>query len=247
MNGTHLKLWKYMEKAQSWPSQVFGCFLCQRSFLQVILISWEQVRMTHKLCFGDTCKCVSVLDENSSASLSIKKKRFLQVPVLPQTMKIKATGLCRLYVCVHSVSQMGKESGYLRSHPAALIFTTASLWWLSMPSPSPFQFHREAVNTQQGNISARKYGHHWQWVTVKTSVSISEMAGREQVILQQGIIAVPLNSIKLNKQHKVRPEAEERFTDMTLFFFFLKGSASVFPNNLRFWIPVHCILEQAEK
>lgn len=106
MNCTHLKLWNYMEKAQSWPSQVFGCFLCQRSFLQVILVSWEQVRMTHKLCFGDTCNCVSVLDENRSASLSIKK-RFLQVPVLPQTMKIKATGLCRLYVCVHSISQMG--------------------------------------------------------------------------------------------------------------------------------------------
>lgn len=69
---------------------------------------------------------------------------------------------------------------------------------------------------------------------MKTSLSISEMAGREQVILQQGIIAVPLNSIKLNKQHKVRLEAEERLTDMTLFFFFLKGSASVFPNNLRF-------------
>jgi len=59
------------------------------------------------------------------------------------------------------------------------------------------------------------------------------MAGREQIVLQQGIIAVPLNSIKFNKQ-EVRPEAEERLTDMISLFFFPKGSTSVFSNNLRF-------------
>lgn len=37
----------------------------------------------------------------------------------------------------------------------------------------------------------------------------------EQIILQQGITVVPLNS--LNKQQEVQPEAEERLMDMTLF------------------------------
>lgn len=35
--------------------------------------------------------------------------------------------------------------------------------------------------------------------------------------MQQGITVVPLNSLKLNKQQEVRPEAEEMLMDMTLF------------------------------
>lgn len=38
---------------------------------------------------------------------------------------------------------------------------------------------------------------------------------REQIILQQGITVVPLNT--LNKQQEAWPEAEERLMDMTLF------------------------------
>lgn len=66
---------------------------------------------------------------------------------------------------------------------------------------------------------------------MKTSVSISETAGREQIILQQGIIAVPLNSIKLNKQHEVRPEAEERLMDTTLFFSSQKAQLQCCPTT----------------
>lgn len=64
---------------------------------------------------------------------------------------------------------------------------------------------------------------------MKTPVSISEMAGREQLILQQRIIAVPLNSIKLNKQQEVTPEGEERLMDMTLFFSSQKAQLQYFP------------------
>lgn len=55
----------------------------------------------------------------------------------------------------------------------------------------------------------------------------------KQADLQQGITAMPLNSIELNKQQEVRLEAEERLMDMTFIFsslpmFFLNVTRPLF-------------------
>lgn len=161
---------------------------------------------------------------------------------MPQTVTTKATGLHRLQVC--TALQVKWKFRHPSSHPAALIFVMAILWWLSMQS-LPLHFHSEAVRFLARKHSAKKDGHHWQWVIVKT-VRFSEMTGWEQ-IPQQEINAVLLNSLTLNKQRDIRQTWGRRNSNGYNYFSFSKVSASAFSKNLRFWIPVNCILEQPKK
>lgn len=128
------------------------------------------------------CKCTSVLDENRSASLPIKS--VLQTPVLSQTIKIKAADLRRLYVCVHTMSQMEIKKSPCSTdlcNCKSLVTFYAFSFALSVSQRSCQVLSKETFSK---DITGSE-------LLVKTSVSISEMAGREQLILQQRIIAVP--------------------------------------------------------
>lgn len=142
--------------------------------------------------------------------------------------------------CMCACTQWVKwKSRYPRSHPAGMISVT-------MHPPLSSQLDGEAVKHCTEAFSKEI----WTSLALSFCEDICQQfrdgREREQIIPQQGITVVPLNSLKLNKQQEARPEAEERLMDMTVSFF-PKSSASVFLNSLRLWIPGNCILEQIKK
>lgn len=59
--------------------------------------------MTHKICFGGTCKHAPVLDENKSASLSIKKhQRKIFTNTSPASNHKDKSSRPTQTVCVHA-------------------------------------------------------------------------------------------------------------------------------------------------
>lgn len=106
MKSAHLNYGITWRKQSPDVPKCLGAFI---SFLQAILILPGRGRTIHKLCFGDACECASVLQENSSASLYIgrkKNKRVSKIPALPPTIQIRAADLYSLYVCMHTMSQI---------------------------------------------------------------------------------------------------------------------------------------------
>lgn len=165
-------------------------------------------------------------------------KRFSKIPALPPTTQIKAANLSRLYVCMHTINQMEirtRKKSPCRNNLCnckSLVTSSTSCFALSAWWRSCQVLSKEI----------------WTWLALSFCEDISQHfrdgREREEIILQQGITLVPLNS--LNKQQEVWPEAENGY-GYDFVSFFPKSSASVFFNSLRLWIPGNCILEQIKK
>lgn len=119
------------------------------------------------------------------------QKRVSKISALPPTTQIKSSRPIQT-VCVHA-----------HASSFALSASCRSCQVLSTETFSKETFSKEI----------------WTSLALSFCEDISQHfrdgREREQVIFQQGITVVPLNS--LNKQQEVQPEAEERLMDMSLF------------------------------
>lgn len=215
MKGTH-KLWDYMEKAQSWYSQVFGCFYFL--FAGYINLTRTSKSNTQALLWRYMYVCIGSGREQLCKSVHRKKnnKRVSKIPALTPAIQTKAADLCRLYACMYTMSQV--EIKIPKKSPCSNDFCNCKSLVTSFASSFALSaWYRSCQVLSKETFSKET----WTTLALSFCEDISQHfrdgREREQIILQQGITVVPLNSLKLNKQQEVRPEAEEILMDMTLF------------------------------